>query len=1346
MTRALEQQLTRSTAGRRLLAGAIGCVAWATALPAQTETDCLAPPSAFATAPQPSLCRAFRFEPMRLPDGLRISQRLEEGRDGGAVLRSRIANTTQRAVSVAVVPVLSASLRLRPPSTGPYQQIEAYEAKELWYDSAYWTAGGWARVGKDWHHPGPGLPTVRAFTCPRTGAVTVSGRVFKKHLQPNGGVKATIRHGLLPAWSVELKGDDGEGADPALTLTVTKGDTIRFIVDANGEISCDTTGWDPVITYADGQSHRASESFGPKQGAGGWTYEAQRGDPGTVGFKPLAYNKSTWYESTFWQGTHTWCRVGKNWHHPGDNLPSVRCFRCPTEGKISVTGRVFALHKDGDGTIATILHNRRQLWTQRIAGDDGKGVETDLSLTVNKGDSIRFLVAQGGHIYCDTTGWDPVITYENGASFRASEGFSPEQGGGHWFYEMDREREPPPPPPVRGRLDTRLFLRRETIRTTMDEVAPDAASPSFFVLSDAANRSGLSLGVDTAEACAFRTELQEEGALLRLDVTIRSARTLQPGEEVQLPIVALHPYEGTWMGCLGALRSYAGFAGRTPLLPALATRAATAYEALPAAPHRLPSPELLALVQAEWLREDAIDGTAASWQKAVTQHVTGTRRLLDGSRGPKLADAAALLTTLEQEAAAAGDAPARLQAVYQRIRLLKRHVLFQNPLFGSGRLLFGQRRLSRWSHLNMQYFGFRARAGGGIFVLEEPGFSTAVRSVVGDRLPPGSFLEPRLSFDAKRVVFSYVPCGETELDGKTLGPNEESEDTGFYHLYEIGVDGSELRQLTRGKYDDLMPSYLPDGGIVFCSTRRKSYSRCFGPNYSWRWHAYTLYRIDADSRALKALSFNDVAEWFPEVSNSGHILFARWDYIDRDAVTHQNLWAMRPDGTNPTAVWGNASPKPQCMFQAKPVPGSSKIAFIASAHHALTGGPLCLVDPTVDSNSDLRAITRITPQPFPEAEGFNLPDYYEFAWPLAEDLFLVGYSNTYLRSQGQSYKDPTPDNALGIYLLDAHGNRELIYRDPLLNASTPIPLRPRPCPPILQSTLATDADGNGELIVTDVYRGLGDDIQRGTIKEIRVVQIFPKTTALANNPPIGFAGEENARAVLGTVPVETDGSARFTVPAGKPLLFQALDRDGFAYQVMRSTTSVQPGERTSCIGCHENRMGVPTNRQPAALARPPSKLAVGPFDGKPFSYMRVVQPVWDEHCIRCHGDKAPKGNVCLTSTVKGGFAQSYRSLCGGMADFNGGKTNPEQAAKALVPRFGQRNQVQVTPVGGVYGARESRLMKMLRSGHSEVKLSDSEMRRVALWIDLNAIFYGAYLPDRRAAQLAGADIGMPEIQ
>jgi cytochrome c553 len=229
------------------------------------------------------------------------------------------------------------------------------------------------------------------------------------------------------------------------------------------------------------------------------------------------------------------------------------------------------------------------------------------------------------------------------------------------------------------------------------------------------------------------------------------------------------------------------------------------------------------------------------------------------------------------------------------------------------------------------------------------------------------------------------------------------------------------------------------------------------------------------------------------------------------------------------------------------------------------------------------------------------------------------------------------------------------------------------------------------------------------------------------------------------VPVEPDGSARFEVPALKPVLFQALDRNGQAYQTMRTLTYVQPGEQIACHGCHENRRMAVPNLRVAAMDRPASKIDPGLLGGRPFSFVEVVQPVLDQHCVHCHNTADPQGQIDLSGTPHDGFTRSYWALCGDR-DFWGKGTNLQNAAEALVPRFGGRNQIQVTPPGGLYGARGSRLMKLLRAGHYDVRLDDQDFRRLAAWIDCNAVFYGAYEPDRQARQLNGQVIPMPDIQ
>ncbi len=1055
-------------------------------------------------------------------------------------------------------------------------------------------------------------------------------------------------------------------------------------------------------------------------------------------YQELTYSTAQWYGSTFWTGPN-WTRVGKNWHHPGENTPSVRCFQTARSGRVTISGRVFKLHTSGDGIRAIILHNDREVWQTEIEGTDDKGAEPDLSLDVRQGDYLRFVIHKRVAIFCDTTGWDPVITYADGKSHRASEAFEDhKQGSGGWRYEMDAHKSRERGVPTVRAITGDLALVELPVAADEPVTLTDRDCFPLFVLSGGSDEAGLAVAADVDGSWQFQATCDPaEG--VRVKFSVRASDSVN----VAAPTCILtSKFNGTWPLGFRAIQARLAEVGELASLRGL----------VPCPPGDEPqySLDLWVLVQSDWQQQDKIDSTTRSYIRAATAHVERTRALLNDLRrekGPSfLADAEKTLNILAVRVAAPPTDSTAARRLWLEVRRLKRRISLANPLLDFGPMLICKRVPPSWSHLVAQYFGWRQRPGGGLYVLPRPGYSLETRDILQGQLPSGSVLEPRLSYDAQRILFSFVPCTNEVPNPASLPVNESGSEDRYFHLYEVQVDGAQLRQLTDGPYDDMMAEYLPDGGVVFCSTRRKGYSRCFGAEYSYRWHSYTLHRMDAPGGPLRALSFNDVNEWFPAVSNSGHVLFARWDYIDRDAVTHQNLWSVRPDGTNPVAVWGNATPKPHCTFQAKPIPKSNKIVFIASAHHAITAGPVCVVDPSVDHNSPA-AITRITSGPFPESESNDIPQYFEAPWPLSEDYFLVAYSGERLRFQGEHMSNPNPDNALGIYLIDAAGNRELIYRDPQISSTNPTPLAQRPSPPALPSGLPDEPPPTGEMVVTDVYAGLGD-VPRGSIKQIRVVQLFPKTTWLANQPRIGFAGEENARAVLGTVPVEQDGSARFFVPARKPLFFQALDEDGFAYQTMRSLTYAQPGERIACVGCHEHRQTAPVGDVPQALLRSASTIDSGELGGRPFSFVEVVQPLLDAHCVRCHGGEKTEGKTDLSGTPHAGFTKSYWSLCKGPMDWHAFQTDPQTVQSELVPRFAQRNQIQVTPPGGQYGARGSRLMRLIgREGeHYDVKLSRKERRALATWIDLNAIFYGVYDPQDQARQLRGERVAMPEIQ
>jgi hypothetical protein len=1098
-----------------------------------------------------------------------------------------------------------------------------------------------------------------------------------------------------------------------------------------------------------------------------WTI-SPRATPQDRDYDKLEYRTEQWYGSTFWSGPD-WTRVGKDWHHSGVNTASVRRFVAPRNGKVRISGRIFKADTNqggGDGVRVMIRVGEREIWRHEIDGNDDRGVAPDLEIPIQQGESIRFVVHRRGSISYDTTHWDPVITYDDGQAFRASDAFDAHrQGQDGWYYEMDTSEQTPdqlagPAVHVFGPGLASRLLPVAVDRAL--KLRPDHSFPVWLV-TDRFDSSGILITLPNGEDAEFCSRWNRAHQL-HLQVTdgrsLQDTLRLQPGQSHDLPTVVLTQYRGSWPTGLGKLnrllRANSPDVRFSRLVERL-TRAARESQ-IPAAGGELPELDYCSMIQADWRQQDQLQDTVDSYETASRDHLARARRLLDhllqiqpATDSPEIdfrSDARQQIAQLSQSLERALPDLTSQRSRYLRIRWLKRRIALSNPLFDFGPMLFCKRVPTSYSHLVMQYYGWRARPGGGIFILDQPGVSLHCRSILERQLPPGNVLEPRLSFDGQEIVFSYVSCRQGGYEYEAL---DNESDEGFYHVWSVNIDGSGLRQLTSGPFDDLMPTWLPDGDIVFSSTRRRGYARCFGAQFSRRWHVYTLHRMDRDGADLRCLSVHDTNEWFPVVSPSGHILYSRWDYIDRDAVTHQNLWAMRPDGSNTIAVWGNATASPHCTFQPQPIPNSNKIVFTASAHHSITAGSIAILDPARGDNGQ-QAIQRITPEiAFPEAEGRDIQEYYASPWPLSEDYFLVAYSPYPLVWEPGANKR----NALGIYLLDAAGNRELIYRDPEIGSTNPTPLIARHRPPVIPDAMIPAAASEpsdeqvacsspGEVTLINVYEGLGD-IAPGTIKSLRIIQIFPKTTPVADSPKVGLAREENARAILGTVPVEPDGSARFLVPSGKPLLFQALDEQGRAYQTMRTIVYFQPGESTSCIGCHEHRSQAPQNIVAAALRKPPSSITPGPLDGRPFSFMKMVQPVLDRYCIDCHGQENPDGSVNLTASPHDGFTRSYWALCGD-ADFWGPNTNPETARKALVPRFGGRNQIQVTPPGGIYGARGSRLMQLLDNHHADVVLDQDSVRRIATWIDCNAIFYGVYRPEQQLQQLQGLMVDMPSIQ
>ena len=657
---------------------------------------------------------------------------------------------------------------------------------------------------------------------------------------------------------------------------------------------------------------------------------------------------------------------------------------------------------------------------------------------------------------------------------------------------------------------------------------------------------------------------------------------------------------------------------------------------------------------------------------------------------------------------------------------------------GFAKLLFVKRDTYHSSHFYSDFIDGCSRFGSNICILD---LSTGkLKDIFSGKMTKGIFGRVDLSFDAKKIVFGW----------------KASEWEGF-RIYESNIDGSALHQIThppkdeamrikkydQSKYlrfariyhhqtDDMHPCYLPDGGIMFASSRCEFGTLC---NSDDQLAGTVLYRVEPDGSKFEKLTNSPVSEFTPAVCEDGRIVYTRWEYIDKGQIGVKCLWSMNADGTASREVYGNNVRFPPTFIQGRQIPGHANLyVVIGSPHWPHSGTGTVIV---VDTNKPIRTLepmTYITPYvKVMQEPGYNQYDFKTKLWtrsgkgplyrdpfPLSKEMFIVSHNEDRTR-------DAKDASAYGLYTLDLKARHKRIYRDPKTSVWCAQPLRPRKKPPV--SIMPRDeklaARGLAICSVLDIYHGM-ENTKRGEVKWIRIMEQLPRPwaarrrwqPACGHTQPPGGGGPLSCKLLRGVVPVEKDGSANFYVPADRNIYFQALNKDYLELQRERTYVNYRPGETRACIGCHEtpnDAPRLPTKR--IAMSKPPVMPQPQPGDpaaARPLHYAKDVQPIFDKQCVSCHGKEKPAAGLRLTG--EHWWLSNYSFV--------------ELIRKGYVPGFREGKDFEGTEYSPAktIGSYVSKLTKQIQKGcpGNKTKMSQAEFVRIATWIDTNGVYSGSY--------------------
>lgn len=579
-----------------------------------------------------------------------------------------------------------------------------------------------------------------------------------------------------------------------------------------------------------------------------------------------------------------------------------------------------------------------------------------------------------------------------------------------------------------------------------------------------------------------------------------------------------------------------------------------------------------------------------------------------------------------------------------------------------------------------------------------------------------------------------------------------------YHIYEYNLTDSSNKQLTFGLgRADLEPQYLPDGDIIFASTRGEHSVPC------WWTEVTNLYRMSGEGEFMRRLAVDQVHTLYPTVMENGRVVYTRWDYNDRGQNYPHPLFSMDPDGTGQRIYYGGNSWFPTSLLHPRTIPGTDKILAIASGHHTLQRGKLVEIDVSVGRDEGL-GMSFIAPIRTVDYERKDVAmqdgEQFKYPFPINTEEFLVSFAAADTEVLLPITPWATDFAVYGLYWMDKDGNRELLYQHDSISVGRPVLIN-KPSRPAYIKNDVDYTQNTGTLYVHNVYEGVGlEGIPYGDAKKLRVVQLNYRAAGVGengnvadepeggeslNSTPIAIGqGSWDVKQILGDVEIEADGSALFEIPAMASTYLQVLDAKGRVIQTTRSWDTVLPGEKKACRGCHAKQNANSYSYQPEntiAWTKPPQKLQPFYGESRGFSFNKEIQPVLDAKCVSCHNegsdimslDGKPKNRHMLG---KRRWSDAYLNLTHSTKEVKTLEAGPFVLAYGKYYKGDHKNPLvnwiskmsaptELPPYSA--GAATSELLPMFENGeHYGVKFTEEEYHKVAAWIDLLVPYAGDY--------------------